>query len=125
MSRTILVVDEDTDTRIILRALLERHGYEIIEAATAHDALAAAQRDLALVILNHPILVDAGTSLARWLRMQPATRVVPIINLTSRTVPHFAEDAARDGVTVSMAKPVDVQRMIVLVQQLTADLVAH
>ena len=124
--RTILVADEDIDTRIILRALLERHGYTIVEAATPQDAMtAAAQQELSLVIMNHPIPVDAGTTLARWLREQPPTRDVPIINLTSRTVPHFAEDAARQGVNVTLAKPLDVQRFLLLVHQLAGDLVAH
>lgn len=123
--RTILVVDEDIDTRIILRALLERHGYIVIEAATANDAMTAAKQDVSLVIMNHPIFVDPGVTLARWLRAQPQTQDVPIINLTSRTVPHFAEQAARDGVNVTLAKPLDVHHLTELVQQLTGTLVAH
>jgi CheY-like chemotaxis protein len=123
--RTILVADEDTDTRIILRALLERHGYRIVDAATAQDAMAAADQELSLVIMNHPIMVDAATTLARWLRAHAPTREVPIINLTSRTVPHFAEDAARQGVNITLAKPLDVNRLTELVQQLAGDLVVH
>ncbi len=123
--RTILVADEDVDTRIILRALLEREGYRIVDAATAREAMTAATEELSLVIMNHPILVEPGTTLAGWLRAQPQTHAVPIINLTSRTVPHFAEDAARQGVSVSLAKPLDVHRLTELVHQLASPLVAH
>jgi CheY-like chemotaxis protein len=123
--RNILVADEDIDTRIILRALLERNGYPVIEAANAEQAMAAVQEGIALVIMNHPMTATPEVTLAAWLRAQPQTREVPIINLTSRAVPSFAEDAARHGVTVSMVKPLDVRTMLDLVVQLTAPLLTH
>jgi CheY-like chemotaxis protein len=123
--RTILVADEDIDTRIILRALLERHGYRIVDAATPQEAMAAAAQDISLVIMNHPIPIGPATTLAGWLRAQPQTRDVPIINLTSRTIPHFAEEAARQGVNITLAKPLDVHRLTELVNQLAGQLVAH
>ncbi len=123
--RNILVADEDIDTRIILRALLERNGYPVIEAANAEQAMAAVEKGIALVIMNHPMTATPEVTLAAWLRAQPQTREVPIINLTSRAVPSFAEDAARHGVTVSMVKPLDVRTMLDLVVQLTAPLLTH
>lgn len=121
ISRTILVADEDTDTRIILRALLERAGFTIVEAA--NGALAqdvAQQHPLVLVVLNHPMNVSPTVSLARWLRSQPATMLVPIVNLTSRAVPAYMNEASQHGVNVSVPKPIDVQQMLHLVEELTA-----
>ena len=37
--RRILVVEDDEDTRAILRALLQHHGYEMLETQTAEEAL--------------------------------------------------------------------------------------
>ena len=118
--RHILVADEDTDTRIILRALLERNGYTVIEAATAQQAMASERNDIDLIIMNHPMMTTPQVSLARWFRSQAETRETPIINLTSRAVPNFIEDAARQGVTVSLVKPLDVHSVLALVRQLTA-----
>jgi CheY-like chemotaxis protein len=122
---TILVADEDLDTRIILRALLERHGYQVVEAATALQACEVSRQRLSVVILNHPMNVAENVSLAAWLRAQPHTRLVPIINLTSRPVPLFVEDALRHGVTVTLAKPIDVHRVLQLVEELSTTLAVH
>ena len=117
--RHILLADEDPDTRIILRALLERHGYAVIEAANAQQAMSAVNHDIALVIMNHPMMVTPQVTLARWLRAQAETRETAIINLTSRAVPNYVEDAAQEGVTVSLVKPLDVHGILELVRQLT------
>jgi CheY-like chemotaxis protein len=117
--RKILVADEDTDTRIILRALLERHGYAVIEAASAQQAMAAVGEEIGVVIMNHPMMATPQITLARWMRAQPETRETPIINLTSRAVPNFIEEAAKQGVTVSLVKPLDVHAMLELVRQLS------
>ena len=125
MTRTILVADEDVDTRIILRALLERHGYAVVEAATAEEAVRACDQDLCLIILNHPISLNENVTLASWLRTEAKTQPVPIINLTSRAIPLFIEEASQLGVKVTLAKPIDVHRMLQLVEELTGPLVAH
>jgi CheY-like chemotaxis protein len=118
--RNILVADEDPDTRIILRALLERNGYTVIEAASAQQAMASERGAVDLIIMNHPMMATPQVTLAKWFRSQVETRETPIINLTSRAVPNFIEDAARQGVTVSLVKPLDVHSVLALVRQLTA-----
>ena len=125
-SPTILVADEDTDTRLILRALLERNGYQVVDAATGADAVALADRhQLALIILNHPMDVDGQVTLAKWLLSQPRSRATPIINLTSRAIPAFIEEARQLGVAVTMTKPLDVYRLLQLVMELTSPMVAR
>jgi CheY-like chemotaxis protein len=119
MAPTVLVADEDQDTRIILRSLLERQGFAIIEANNAADAVANACDGLSLVILNHPMSVREDLSLAAWLREQPATSEVPIINLTSRAIPLLIEDATRQGVNVTITKPLDAQVLMRVVRDLT------
>ncbi len=123
----ILVADEDLDTRIILRTLLARHGYTVIEAATARAAMeAATQQPLSLVILNYPMRVTESVTLSLWLRQQPLTSSVPIINLMSRAVPLLIEQAAREGVTVTLPKPLDMYRLLELVRELSQPpMVAH
>ena len=125
MPRTILVADEDFDTRVILRSLLERHGFTIVEAGNAQQAMACVKQGLGLVIMNHPMMVAPQITLARWFRSQAETRDVPIINLTSRAVPNFAEEAARQGITVSLVKPLDVHAILDLVNNLASPVAAQ
>jgi hypothetical protein len=45
--------------------------------------------------------------------------------LTSRPVPVFVEEALQQGVTVTLAKPIDVQRILQLVEELSSGAMAH
>lgn len=40
MSAKVLLIDDDSDFRIAVRALLESRGYEVLEAASGHEGLA-------------------------------------------------------------------------------------
>jgi two-component system, NarL family, sensor histidine kinase BarA len=116
----ILVADEDTDTRIILRTLLERHRFSVTEAVSADSALATAQSSpFDLIILNHPMLSQDGRTLVQCLRSSPVTAACPILNVTSRVVPRFLEQAAVQGVNATLAKPLDVTKLLQAVGELT------
>ncbi len=39
MSAKVLLIDDDSDFRAAVKALLETHGYEVLEAASGHDGL--------------------------------------------------------------------------------------
>lgn len=118
-SRKILVADDDIDSRVILRTLLEVHGYAVVEAANADDALAMANEvRFDLVILNYPMLTQDGSPLVTRLRADGAQE--PILNITSRVIPQFIDDARRQGVTLSLSKPIDVENLLQVVRELTA-----
>ncbi len=117
--RTILLADDDIHTRIILRTLLERHRFAIFEAETAEAALDHTQHNtFDLIILNYPMPDAQGVTLARRLRSTENTRLVPILNLTSRVVPQLLQDAAIDGVDLSIPKPIDIQNIVRVIESL-------
>jgi CheY-like chemotaxis protein len=119
LARSILVADEDNDTRIILRTVLERDRFAVVEAATADDAFDASQvQAFDLIILNYPMATPDGRTLVQRLRAVGATQHVPILNLTSRVVPQFLREAAEDGVTLTLPKPIDIENVINVVSEL-------
>lgn len=119
MAPAILVADDDFDTRIILRTVLERHHCSVVEAATGDAALAAVQeKRFDLVILNHPMMTADGRTLVQVLRQAPNGRDCPVLNVTSRVVPRFFEQAAEQGVNFSLAKPIDVTSFLRIVDNL-------
>ena len=116
---TILLADDDIHTRIILRTLLERHRFAIVEAETAEAALDHTQRKtFDLIILNYPMPDANGVTLARRLRNAENTRFVPILNLTSRVVPQLLQDAFIDGVDLSIPKPIDIHNIVRVIESL-------
>ena len=116
---TILVADEDADTRIILRTVLERRDFKIVETGTGDEALDHARRTaIDLVILNFPMVCANGQTLIQSLRSGSGTQHVPIVNLTSRVVPQYLDEAERQGATVTVHKPIDVEHVVTLINSL-------
>ena len=119
LAKNILVADEDADTRVILRTLLERQQFTVIEAESADAALAASRQwALDLVIMNYPMLCASGDTLVRRLKNDSLTRDVPILNLTSRVVPQYLTQAASEGVDITLPKPLDVEQIVTVVSDL-------
>ncbi len=86
MSPLILIVEDERDLLTTLEYNLEREGYRTRTAATGREALEQASRqpppDLILLDLMLPDL--AGTEVARKLRIQDATKEIPIIMCTAK-----------------------------------------
>ena len=119
--RTILVADEDFDTRVILRAILQRSGYVVVEAANCDEAVLAAQtQTFDMFIVNYPMFNLRGETIAQSLRNATPSLHVPLVNLTSRVVPHFLERAAKEGVDFTVGKPIDAKQVLEIVQRFTS-----
>jgi type II secretory ATPase GspE/PulE/Tfp pilus assembly ATPase PilB-like protein/CheY-like chemotaxis protein len=84
-SATILLVDDEDALRRVMRDLLARDGYEVVEARTGIEALDQVDRhapDVVVLDLNLPGL--DGYSVLAELRSRPATRDIPVIVLTAK-----------------------------------------
>ena len=78
----VLVVDDEAQIRVVLRAYLEREGYTVAEAATGKEALALAgtsRHDIVLLDIGLPDL--DGLEVLRQLRM---TSDVYVVMVTAR-----------------------------------------
>ena len=84
MSKLILVVEDQEDNRRIMRDLLTSAGYQVIEAVTGEDGVAAAEThrpDLILMDIQLPGL--DGYEATRQIKANPDLQHIPIIVVTS------------------------------------------
>ncbi len=96
MSGTVLIVDDDAGARAIARGVLERHGYQVHEAATAAAALeGASMRPLDLVLADLAMPGIDRPELVRRLRQPPMPP--PILALSP--VPDGEGPASGSGAT--------------------------
>jgi len=105
MSKRILVVEDQLDTRRIIRDMLASTDYEIIEAEDGEQALAAIAKqrpDLILMDIQLPIM-DGYTATSR-IKSDPALRSIPIIAVTSYAL-DGEEKTARAGCDDYVPKP--------------------
>ena len=81
---TVLVVDDDVDTRERLRTLLERDGWSVAEAENGHEGLARLDEGRpAVVLLDLTMPVMDGFTFLERLRSRPECAEVPVIVLTA------------------------------------------
>ena len=115
MSKKILVVDDEIDSRKILRAYFETSGFDVSEAEDGYEAVEKAldeHPDLVIMDMAMP-LVD-GVNSARTMRQHDSLRSVPIIALTG--FGSFYEPRALDaGCTEVLTKPIDFRTLEPLV----------
>ena len=103
MNRKVLVVDDETHVRNLLRLYLERAGYRVIASADGPSALRAMREEHPdLVILDLLLPGIDGLSVCRQLRLQGD---VPVIMLTARTTEQDRLRGLRDGADDYVTKP--------------------
>jgi DNA-binding response OmpR family regulator len=107
----VLIADDDAQMRRLIRAILERDGYEVTEAADGLDALEAVEShpvDLVLLDVDMPRL--DGLGVLEELRARVKTSSVPVIVLTART--DDTETRVLDlGAQDFLSKPVQPQSL--------------
>ncbi len=82
---TILIVDDNRDNRNLLRVILEKHGYELFEAADGQEALEIAMtHDLDLILLDIVMPIKDGYETCEILKNQDETSDIPIIFLSAK-----------------------------------------
>jgi type IV pilus assembly protein PilB len=81
----VLLVDDEDALRRVMRDLLARDGYDVVEARTGAEALDQVDRhapDIIVLDLNLPGM--DGYSVLSELRSRPATQRIPVIVLTAK-----------------------------------------
>ena len=118
-AKTILYVEDHELNRKIVRDLLRRTSYRLIEApdGEAGLTLARAQRpDLILMDVQLPKL--SGIEVTRQLRAEPATADTPIIAITSFALSGDEQKAKDAGATAYMAKPYSPRELLQTIRRL-------
>src|SRR5580692_2280672 len=107
----ILIVEDSETQALKLRYLLEGEGWEVACASTAESALEELNRHLpALIVADYHLPGIRGDELCRHVRMNAATRGIPILMLTAEEA-YGSEPAGLDSGAddyVSKSVPSDV-----------------
>ncbi len=110
----VLVVDDDGATRGIARALLQREGCAVSEAADGEAALGRFARgeeyDLMVLDLDMPKL--GGRDVIKAVRSSLKTAGLPIIVLTGSTDPNAESELLNEGADDYVRKPIDPARFL-------------
>jgi len=118
MSKCILIVEDQEDNRTILRDLLGKAGYDIIEAVNGEDgvALALAKRpDLILMDIQLPIM--DGYEATRRIKANAELKATPVIAVTSYALSGDEAKARAAGCDAYVAKPFSPRQLLAKVRE--------
>ena len=104
--KTILYVEDNEMNRKIVRQLLKKTSYNLVEAHDGEAGVAKAleiKPDLVLMDVQLPKL--SGIDATRQLRAAPETAATPILVITSFALSGDEEKAKAAGATGYLAKP--------------------
>ena len=113
VSRTILLVEDHEDNRIVYTTILEHVGYTVLLAGDGAEGVRLAREkspDLVLMDVSIPVM-DGWTATAT-LKADPATASIPIVALTAHALAGDRERAAEVGCDGYLAKPVEPRRVL-------------
>jgi CheY-like chemotaxis protein len=116
----VLVVDDDPNTRFVVRMILETAGHEVVEAEHGEAALARIGPrvpDIVTTDLSMPVL--GGKELIERLRSQPATASIPIIVVSGNPAEARALHAA-GLVEAFVAKPFSAGELAACIQAIAS-----
>ena len=109
----MLVVDDQESLRSLIRMNLELEGIEVVEAVDGHEGIEAVQRrrpDLVTLDLVMPRM--DGLAAAAALRADPETADLPIVMVTTSTMPAHLSRARSIGVDAYLTKPFDPDDLV-------------
>ncbi len=113
----ILVVDDDKNTRLFLRGVLEGAGYTVTEASDGADALALLERahiDLAVLDIMMPNM--DGYEFTRTLRQSDNN--LPILMVSAKQLPVDKHKGFLVGTDDYITKPIDDEEMLFRIKAL-------
>jgi two-component system cell cycle response regulator DivK len=111
--RTILHIEDNDFNRKIVRDLLARTSYRLVEAVDGESGVAKAleeRPDLMLVDIQLPKM--SGLEVTRRLRSEPATALVPIIIITSFALSGDDQRAKEAGASYYLSKPYSPRELL-------------
>jgi CheY-like chemotaxis protein len=119
LQRTILVVDDFDDTRLLLRTWLQKKGFRIIEAENGKQAVSQVEKqrpDLIIMDVEMPEL--DGLSATRKIRSLPGAQTLPIVAVSAYGADQFRNEALAAGCNDYVSTPFEPDELEKLIRAL-------
>jgi CheY-like chemotaxis protein len=114
----VLVVEDHPLNRELAEAILERAGYDVAVAEdgeTALDRVAARSPDVILLDIELPGI--SGLEVARRLKGDPATAMIPLVALTAYAMVGDEERVRAAGCDDYVTKPIERPKLLGAVER--------
>lgn len=120
MGKLVLVIEDDPDQRRLLERMLAASGWRVTTAPDGESGIEAARAHR-----PHAVVLDVmmprlnGFQTCRQFKADAALAGIPVVMCTSKDQPADQYWATEVGADAFLAKPVDVNRLIQMLERLT------
>jgi two-component system cell cycle response regulator DivK len=116
--RTVLYVEDNEFNRKIVRQLLSRTTYRLLEAPDGEAGVTMARMERPDIILMDVQLPQmSGLDATRALRADPLTATIPLIVVTSFALSGDGERAMDAGASAYVAKPYSPRHLLEMIRR--------
>ncbi len=113
----ILVVDDDKNTRLLFKAVLQAQNYTVFTAENGEEALALMDREhIDLVVLDIMMPKMDGYEFTKLLRQ--SNNSLPILMVSAKQLPADKQQGFLVGTDDYMTKPIDETEMLLRIKAL-------
>ena len=117
--RTILVVDDFDDTRLLLRTWLEKKGFRVVEAENGNQAVAKAEDERPdLIIMDVEMPEMDGLSATRKIRKLKQLEGVPVLAVSAYGAEQYRREALAAGCNEYVSTPFEPDDLEKLIRSL-------
>ena len=115
--KRILVIEDDDSLRLTIKAMLRKHGYEVLEAANGGDGIELARAESPDLVLSDVNMAGVdGFGVLRSLRSQADTSAIPVILMTGVPESQSARLGMERGADDYLAKPFELQVLVAAIR---------
>jgi DNA-binding NarL/FixJ family response regulator len=119
MAKRILVVDDEAKLLRAVAVTLREEGYEVATARSGADAIISVNTSVPdLIVSDIRMPRMDGYQLARAIRSNPRTELIPVIFLTAKGERQDRIAGIRTGVDAYLVKPFDPEELLAVVANL-------
>jgi CheY-like chemotaxis protein len=120
--RTILLVEDFDDTRLMMKLWLVKIGYRVVEAETGEEAINVAQRELPdLIIMDVMMPGMNGLDATQRIREYQALRRTPIVAVSAYGADEYRSIAIEAGCNEYVSTPFEPSALAELIKSLIAN----
>jgi two-component system, chemotaxis family, chemotaxis protein CheY len=120
MAKTILIVDDSSSLRTVVKLALTRAGYDVLEAGDGQQGLGqldkAAKVHLIVSDVNMPVM--DGISFVKEVKQHPRHRFTPVVMLTTEGQDAKKEQGRAAGAKAWIVKPFNPPQLLDAVSKL-------
>ncbi len=119
MSKTILVVDDSSSVRIVVKAALMGAGYSVIEASDGKDGLSKLTGQKVHLIISDVNMPNMnGIEMVKAIKQMPDYKFTPICMLTTESEQSKMAEGKAAGAKAWIVKPFQPPKLLDAVSKL-------